>query len=255
MFSFEEISSLNELEVLIYNYVVSDPERIVQMTIRQLSEAVNVSSTTILRFCNKVGCEGFSEFKYALKDYIKELNANGSTTDATLIQDFFQKASSEEFRKEIHEAAGIIEDKDMVFFIGMSSSGSLAKYGARFLSNLGKNAFYLDDPFYPTDRGTYENTAVIALSVSGEQRFLFRQIDGFKKGKASIISITNTHQCTLAKVSDFNIAYYMPMKVLPGLYNITSQVPVIYILEAIAQEVVNIRTQKKQLEGSAKKSG
>lgn len=214
------------------------------MTIRKLAEEVNVSSTTILRFCNKVGCEGFSEFKYALKDYVKELNQNGSETDATLIQDFFSKANSAEFREQIHKAAEMIEERDMIFFIGMSSSGSLAKYGARFLSNLGKNAFYLDDPFYPTDRGSYENAAVVALSVSGEQRFLHRQIDGFKKGKAAIISITNTHQCTLARISDFNIAYYMPMKVLPGLYNITSQVPVTYILEAIAQEVVNIRTAK-----------
>jgi DNA-binding MurR/RpiR family transcriptional regulator len=244
MFSYEEISSLNDLEILVYNYAISNPSKTSSMTIRQLADEVNVSSTTIMRFCNKIGCEGFSEFKYALKDYVKELNKNGSKTDSSLIQDFFVKANTEEFQNQIRKAAEIIESKDMVFFIGMSSSGSLAKYGSRFLSNLGKNAFYLDDPFYPTDRGFYDNTAIVALSVSGEQRFLFRQIDGFKKGGASIISITNSHQCTLAKVSDFNIAYYMPMKVLPGLYNITSQVPVVYILESIAQEVVNIRNEK-----------
>ena len=244
MFSYQEISSLNDLEMLVYNYAVSNPEKTASMTIRQLADEVNVSSTTILRFCNKIGCEFFSEFKYALKDYIKDLGNNGSQTDSTLIQDFLIKANTKEFRDQIHEAAKIIESKEMVFFIGMSSSGSLAKFGARFLSNLGKNAFYLDDPFYPTDRGRYENTAIVALSVSGEQQYLFRQIDGFKKGNASIISITNTHQCTLAKVSDFNIAYYMPLKILPGLYNITSQVPVVYILESIAQEVVNIRNEK-----------
>ena len=245
MFSYEEISSLNDLEILVYNYAISNPSKTSSMTIRQLADEVNVSSTTIMRFCNKIGCEGFSEFKYALKDYVKELNKNGSRTDSSLIQDFFVKANTEEFLSQIRKAAEIIESKDMVFFIGMSSSGSLAKYGSRFLSNLGKNAFYLDDPFYPTDRGLYDNTAIVALSVSGEQRFLFRQIDGFKKGGASIISITNSHQCTLAKVSDFNIAYYMPMKVLPGLFNITSQVPVVYILESIAQEVVNIRNEKQ----------
>ena len=61
------------------------------------------------------------------------------------------------------------------------------------MSNLGKNALYLDDPFYPTENGKYDDTVIVALSVSGEQRSLYRQINGFKKGKATIVSITNTH--------------------------------------------------------------
>ena len=32
MFSYEEISSLNDIEVLIYNYVISNPEVSVQRT-------------------------------------------------------------------------------------------------------------------------------------------------------------------------------------------------------------------------------
>lgn len=76
--------------------------------------------------------------------------------------------------------------------------------------------------------------------MSGEQRFLYRQIKGFKEHGAAIASITNTRQCTLAEISDINIAYYIPMTVLPGLYNTTSSLPVVYILEALAHEVQRI---------------
>ena len=86
---------------------------------------------------------------------------------------------------------------------------------------------------------------MIALSVSGEQKILHKQIVGLNIGNASIISITNTRQCTLASISDFNIAYYMPMKVLPGLYNVTSQVPVMYILESIAQKAQIIKNREQ----------
>lgn len=237
MFTYEKIKSLNDLEVSIYNYIISNSEKASRMTIRELAAQLHVSSTTILRFCSKMGCEGYSEFKYKLKEYLKDSGKREFADDYTIIQDFFKKVEHSEFDQEIRKAAEIICSKEKVFFVGLGTSGTLGKYGARYLSNLGKNALYLDDPFYPTDNGKYDDTAVVALSVSGEQRFLHRQIDGFKRGKATIISITNTRQCTLADVSDFNIAYYMPMTVLPGQYNVTSQVPVIYILETLAHRV------------------
>lgn len=237
MFSYEKIKSLNELEISIYNFVVAHPEEAADMTIRELANELHVSSTTILRFCSKMGCEGYSEFKYQLKSYIKESKYPEQTDDFAVIMDFFERIENGSIQKEIRKAADIIAQKEKVFFTGLGTSGTLAKYGARYLSNLGKNAFYLDDPFYPTDNGNYKDTVIVALSVSGEQRFLHRQIDGFKKGRAVVISITNTKQCTLAEISDFNLNYYMPMKILPGQYNVTSQVPVIYILELLAQEV------------------
>ncbi|WP_441299921.1 MurR/RpiR family transcriptional regulator [Breznakia sp. PFB1-11] len=33
------------------------------MKIRDVAEAAHVSTTTVLRFCKKVGCDGYAEFK------------------------------------------------------------------------------------------------------------------------------------------------------------------------------------------------
>ncbi len=48
------------------------------MKIRELAEEVHVSTTTILRFCKKVGCEGYSEFRLKLKQEVssKETEEN-----------------------------------------------------------------------------------------------------------------------------------------------------------------------------------
>lgn len=243
MFTYEKIKAMNDLDILIYNFIISNSEKVPHMTIRELAAQLHVSSTTILRFCSKMGYEGYSEFKYKLKEYLKGSRKIEFTDDYTVIQDFFKKVEHSEFHQDIQKAAEIICSKEKIFFVGLGTSGTLGKYGARYLSNLGKNSLYLDDPFYPTDNGKYDDTAVVALSVSGEQRILHRQIDGFKRGNATIISITNTRQCTLADVSDFNIAYYMPMAVLPGKYNVTSQVPVIYILETLAHKVQRFLTK------------
>ena len=53
MFSYEVLNSLNDLEMLVYNYVLEHKEEIKYMTIRELAEGVHVSTSTIVRFCSK----------------------------------------------------------------------------------------------------------------------------------------------------------------------------------------------------------
>ena len=67
MFSYEEIQKYNETDIRIYKYVVSDIDKIQYMTIRELAKELQVSTSTILRFCNKNNFDGYSEFKEALK--------------------------------------------------------------------------------------------------------------------------------------------------------------------------------------------
>ena len=42
------------------------------MTIRELAEAVHVSTSTVVRFCKKAGCDGYSEFRVQFKMFLKE---------------------------------------------------------------------------------------------------------------------------------------------------------------------------------------
>ena len=72
MFRCQEIKSLNELELEVYNYIVRHQEQVVEMKIRELAEAAHVSTTTVLRFCKKVGCNGYSEFKLKYKMYLTQ---------------------------------------------------------------------------------------------------------------------------------------------------------------------------------------
>ncbi len=108
MFSYNIIRNLNDLEILIYNYVVSNPQDVVHMTIRELAGKLNVSSTSILRFCSKVGCDGYSEFKYRLKESLEARERIGSSADIAMIQDFFNKAEKNELDAEMEKAAQLI---------------------------------------------------------------------------------------------------------------------------------------------------
>lgn len=61
MFDYEIIQSLNELEMLVYNYITTHKQEVKYMTVRELADAVHVSTSTVIRFCKKNGCDGYSE--------------------------------------------------------------------------------------------------------------------------------------------------------------------------------------------------
>lgn len=72
LFEYEQIRGMRPGEFRVYNFIVSHMDRIPEMKIRQISEACGVSTTTVLRFCEKAGCEGFTELKYRIRRELSE---------------------------------------------------------------------------------------------------------------------------------------------------------------------------------------
>lgn len=237
MFSYEEIQKYNDTEIEIYKYIISNIDKIQYMTIRELAKKIHVSTSTILRFCNKSNFDGYVEFKDALKREKTTLNTFYPSNDLQELSAFFMRTNSCAFEKKISDAVEIIRKTDLVIFIGMGSSGSLAKYGARCFSNMGKFSVGLEDIYYPVDTYTYKNAAVIALSESGESKGLIEMVKQFQHKHCDIISITNSSASTLAKISDWNFSYHLNQQRINGGYNATTQLPVLFIIETLAKRV------------------
>lgn len=239
MFNVEEIQSLNELELSLYNYISKSKEKVIYMRIRDLAGETHVSTTTILRFCHKMHCAGFSEFKVKLKIYLQDQKPVRIEDDRTIFLEFMDRVSTPNFQISINKACHMIYHASSVIFVGIGSSGILASYGARYFSALDKFAVYIDDPFYPIVGKDLENSVSVIFSVSGETTESIRQANMLKSKKSQIISITNTRNCTLAKMADLNISYYVQTVRTIGS-DVTTQLPVLYIIESIARKVHNM---------------
>ena len=207
------------------------------MTIRELAEELQVSTSTILRFCNKNDFIGYAEFKEALKKEILLQKSTPPSEDLQELSDFFERANSNAFEKKLSAAVPMLRNADMIIFIGMGSSGTLAKYGARYFSNLGHFAVGLEDALYPIEFFQWKNTAVLAISESGETSRLMEAIHQFKQNNCKILSITNSSLSTLAKLSDWNFSYHLKPQRINGGYNGTTQVPALFVMEALAKRI------------------
>ncbi|SER34470.1 transcriptional regulator, RpiR family [Gracilibacillus ureilyticus] len=236
IFTHEMIVSFNELETALYNYISQNSEKAAYMRIRELADETHVSTATILRFCRKAGCEGFSEFKIKLKMSLEEKKKTVIKSPQHSITEFFERTLHSDLEYKMQEAATLVSAADSIIFIGTGSSGILAEYGARYFSAIGKFSLYIKDPHFPIHTKFRDNSVTIVLSVSGENPFTVTQINQLKKEGSKIISITNNKLSTIAKISNMNISYYVTEEWYQDS-NVTTQVPVIYILEAIARKI------------------
>ena len=236
MFSDEQVQSLNELEREVYEFVMKNQSNVQYMRIRELADGAHVSTSTVLRFCKKVGCNGYAEFKLKLKEYFQQSNSMQIPDDVTEVIDFLKKTATEEFDDKLEVLVDIIAHTSNIFFVGSGMSGIVAKYGARYFSSIGKFCLYMDEPHYPTESRMLENALAIIFSVSGESNDTIGHLQRFKERNCTIISVTNSENCTIARMSDYNISYYVTYRRLKN-YDITTQIPAISIIEKLGKKL------------------
>ncbi|EPD6700068.1 MurR/RpiR family transcriptional regulator [Cronobacter dublinensis] len=237
MFTHSAVASLNNLEMMVYNFVVKNRDKVMYMTIRELADAAGVSTTTVLRFCRKLNCEGYSEFRVRFKLYLEQNEPQQANFGASEIISFFRSVNNDEFDALLEEAVDIILESERIIFVGAGTSGALAKYGARFFSNVGKFSNHIDDPYFPVTNDMAKNALAIVLSVSGETEEILRFASQFSLHRCKVLSVTGHENSSLAKLADFNLSWHVPQTRIAGVYDITTQIPVIYILETLGRKL------------------
>ncbi len=237
MFTHSAVASLNNLEMMVYNFVVKNRDKVMYMTIRELADAAGVSTTTVLRFCRKLNCEGYSEFRVRFKLYLEQNEPQQANFGASEIISFFRSVNNDEFDALLEEAVDIIFESERIIFVGAGTSGALAKYGARFFSNVGKFSNHIDDPYFPVTNDMAKNALAIVLSVSGETEEILRFASQFSLHRCKVLSVTSHENSSLAKLADFNLSWHVPQTRIAGVYDITTQIPVIYILETLGRKL------------------
>lgn len=239
MFTAEKIQSLNELELEVYGYIMQHKNAIAYMRIREVATEAHVSTTTVLRFCKKMGCDGYAEFKLKMKEYNKQKSIHKISENLSEIKAFFERLETEKFQSKLEEAAAMIAKMERVLFTGIGTSGHIGQYGARCFTNIGKFSLCISDPYCPINMQETENTVVIVLSVSGETGQTIKIVNALKRCNCKIISITNTESCTISKLSDINISYYITKHQDEEHTDYTSQVPAVSIIESLSNKIRN----------------
>lgn len=117
MFSHRDLARLNDLEMQVYQFIIKHREGVSYMTIRELAEQAGVSTTTVLRFCRKMHCEGWSEFRIRLRLAEQQHTPQLNTAGVSEMLSFFNSINNPAFEQLIAQAAQKIAQAEQVFLL------------------------------------------------------------------------------------------------------------------------------------------
>lgn len=233
MVTVDQMNQLSDLELDIYNYIISHRHEVIHMKLKDLSIDLHVSSSMITRVAKKLGYEGFLEWKAEMK-LDQEDKPVQNKRALNYILDYFNRVDNKEFDDLIHQAAEMIVNSHEVICTGIGLSDAIAKFASSLFNRKGKRTIYGED-FSVRFRGMYdENDCALFFTVSGETKEVIDRIKELKRYGLKIIVITNNASSSAAKISDLAITYYVPSSRNDDFYSSATQVPVLYIIESIA---------------------
>lgn len=239
----QQVKNLNELEMEVYQYVMQHKNTVPYMRIRELAMEAHVSTTTVLHFCKKMGCDGYTEFKQKLKKFSGQKEAVWVPEDIEEIKSFFQQLEENKYEQQLEKAAALIAKAEKVVMVGIGNSGSIGEYAARYFTNMGKFSLFITDPFYPMNLPDAVSTVVIVLSVSGETEHIIDIINKLRQTKSSIIAIVGNKKSSVAKLADIVLAYNITVRRGEQKIDFSTQIPAVYLLEMLAKKVHNRLTE------------
>ncbi len=200
---------LSENDLLIWQYIKSNLTKCEKMSIEELAQKCHVSKTTILRFTQRLGFTGYSEFKHILKTENKEiLSVSDDNNSIELIKQGYNKYIDSLKSKDLsYISKAIYGAKNIYVHARGAVQRSVADELYRAFLPINKLIYRIKTT---GETGHYEQNidkddVVIIISFSGDTE---ESIDFAKKLKlkgTKIIVITATRENELQRIANFGI--------------------------------------------------
>ena len=137
--------SFTKKELMLYDVLKDNLQNILSFSASDLSKQYNISQSTITRFCQKIGYDGYNEFKFDVFRSGKQGNSskdNLSTLDAYIKLIEILKSSID--YQQLNQFASDIVNAESIIILGMHKSALPAKLLQYNLYKYGKKANFID---------------------------------------------------------------------------------------------------------------
>lgn len=232
-----EYQRFSAKEKEIADYVMRNKSSINNINIRDLAAYTNASMSTITRFCKKVGCSTFVDFKIRLN---REVDQPRNQTDFFIrtqqIHNDIINATAEMLDTDrIEQVVQYIKKARRIYVYALGSSGlSALEFKYRLMRmDIVIDAVTDSHMMIMSASLLGEDDLVIGLSNSGRTLEVSDALNAAKKRGSKVVGITNFDHTPLSEISDLCI--FTPDIGRTGDVNfINSQLAIIYILDVIS---------------------
>lgn len=210
---------LSAKELAVATFIQANTDALKNMSIQSLAKLNQVSTSTILRLCNKLGYSGFSDFKVDLisslprklnTDVLQDdINLNDSLQDVNNKVQSMEKSSIDETHsminlESLNKAIDLIIDSNKIIIFGASSSGLVGKELEYQLIKIKKDVschfdFHIQKSIANNLDG---NDLIIIISHSGETPECIDLLKLAQKNNVRSIAITKMGQSQVSSLAE-----------------------------------------------------
>jgi DNA-binding MurR/RpiR family transcriptional regulator len=224
-------SDFRPAERKVVDAVLSNPSRAVHLTITELALEAGVSDATVVKFCKRLGCRGFQEFKILLAQdvAVKTQPIYGAIElddDVETIRDKIFQASITALQdtwrvldpKTLQTAVQILSSAGEIHFYGIWASGNVAVDAAQKFSRIGLRANAFVDYHAQITRASLlkPGDVAVGISYSGETWEIVDALQTARSAGAATIAITNYPSSPVAGAADHVLLISSQESILRG---------------------------------------
>lgn len=209
--------SLSKAEQKVADFVLKNADETIYSSVTLLAEKAGVGETSVIRFCRKLGCRGFQDFKLSIaQDLVNPTEqVNGEIKEDDSIETICNKITSHNIsalnnttsllsKHELMKATNTFEMAKKIYFFGIGSSGITANDAKYRFMRLGFNADSATDSHIIAMNASLvsKEDVVVGISSSGSTKDLVEGIKIAKKNGAHIIALTNHAKSPITLYAD-----------------------------------------------------
>ena len=215
-----EFTKLSKGQKIIAQYILSNYDKAAFMTAAKLGETVGVSESTVVRFANAIGYEGYPELQKSLQELIK--------TKLTTVQRVeMSKEYSSDFtilkkvlKSDIDNIKGTLDEIDpqsienvinkmitakKIYIVGLRSSATIGEYLGFYLNFILDNVvlvnYGISDVFEQILKIDSEDL-VIGISFPRYSKRTFELLEYAKEQGASVVAITDSKLAPISTIAE-----------------------------------------------------
>jgi DNA-binding MurR/RpiR family transcriptional regulator len=208
-------------------YIVDHLEEVAFHTAEELARRANTSSSTVVRFAQALGFEGFPELQTAARDEYRRLRENGGSAEPAaqplfpIDQTEFEAAlaadhaNAEETarrvdRDEVVAAVDLLSRAERIVLCGTDQMAFFASYLRHLLMLLDLRAEVVASP---SQEGLArlgridENTVLVGFSAGRPNPLVVRAVKLARNRRAATIAIADATLSEVAKLADHKLYY------------------------------------------------
>lgn len=235
-----EMPQMSKGQRRISEYILRHYEKAAYMTASKLGEKSGVSESTVVRFANELGFEGYPEFLHALQEAVSarltsvqrievtdERIGNSDVLEKTLTSDMAKIKSTIEvnYPDVFDSATDMIIEADHVYIAGARSTSMLSDLLSYNLNLVFDNINHVDTTsesiIFEQLLRAGEGDVLIALTFPRYSKRIVKAVNFAKNNGAKVIAITDSENSPIASSADklllakSDMASYMDSLVAP----------------------------------------